>query len=276
MSRPGPRDAPGFTRLDIVRAVSVMAVVVLVVGAALERDRGGLRYPPPGPLDVGGPPIGAEAGVFSIEPGDLAVALDFEVERPAHSRNLEFTRRLRAYPGAPPRIPHGLTLEEYGEVRCAICHERGGWVARFNTYAPVTPHPEQTDCFQCHLPLDELVGRPLPPPGSLVCTQCHVDPDSRPQVFVALDWKPMEWPPTELQPLPGSPNLIPHDVVSRNNCLACHGAPGSVDELRSDHPDRWNCRQCHVPASAEPEFMRALPPDAGSLADGDRQPGEGS
>ena len=197
--RPSPPDPSGFSRLNIVRGVAVMVALVLIVGAGLERDRSEWHYPLPPATDADPAPIAAEAAVFRLGPGDLAVAPDFVVARPAHPRTLDFVRRLRAYPGAPPRVPHGLTGEEYGEARCNICHERGGWVARFSTYAPVTPHPEQTECLQCHLPLDELVGRALPAPGSLVCTQCHVDPDRRPETFVEIDWRPSAWPETDRQ-----------------------------------------------------------------------------
>lgn len=243
-----PADAPGFSRLDIVRAVAVMAALVVFVGAALERVRDDIVYPEPVAQGEWEPEIASEAGAFRLGAEDLAVAPDFEVARPAHPRTLDFSRRLRAYPGAPPRIPHGLTREEYERTSCNVCHERGGWVARFGTYAPVTPHPEQVTCLQCHLPQEGLVGRALPEPGSLVCMQCHVDPDRRPATFVEIDWRPAAWPPTELHAMAGSPHLVPHEVESRSNCLACHGGPGAVAELRTDHPERMNCRQCHVPA----------------------------
>ncbi len=48
----------------------------------------------------------------------------------------------------------------------------------------------------------------------------------------------------------GSPLWIPHDLQLRGNCLACHGGPAAVAEIRTAHPERANCRQCHVPADA--------------------------
>lgn len=246
-------DAPGFSRLNIARGVAVLAAIVVFVGAALERGTEGIRYPAPVPRGEGESGLMSEAQVFRLGTEDLAVAPDFVVARPAHPRTLAFSRRLRAYPGAPPRIPHGLTREEFERTSCNVCHERGGWVARFGTYAPVTPHPEQVTCLQCHLPQDDLVGRSLPEPGSLVCNQCHVDPDRRPAMYVELDWRPAAWPRTELRAMSESPHLIPHDVESRSNCLACHGGPGAVAELRTDHSERMNCRQCHVPAGGGPD-----------------------
>lgn len=247
-----PRPEPSsFSRLDIARAVAFMVVIVLVVGEGLSRERPELRYPPPVAPSAPEEPIGSESGVFRLQPADLAVAPSFTGQRQGHVRSLAIYRRLRAYPGAPPRIPHGLTEDEFRSTSCNVCHLRGGWVARFGTYAPVTPHPELSSCLQCHVPLDELVGRPLPESGDdLVCAQCHVDPDAPPRSFVEIDWRPAAWPRTDVQAMEGSPHLIPHDVELRNDCLACHGGPGAVAELRTDHPERTGCRQCHVPTGS--------------------------
>lgn len=264
--RRGLPDAPGFGRLDIVRAVAVMAALVVVAGAAMERrserssrppagapetagqPTAGWRYPPPGTAGPEEEPLASEENVFRVRARELGVAPDLPSEARGHIRSLEIYRRVRAYPGAPPRIPHGLTEEEFRRVTCNVCHRRGGWVARFGTYAPVTPHPDQTSCLQCHVPLDELVGRPLSDAGSVVCSQCHVDPDAPPRTFVDSDWGPAAWPETDQRAMAGSPHLIPHDVESRGNCLACHSGPGAVAEIRTDHPERVSCRQCHVPA----------------------------
>jgi cytochrome c-type protein NapB len=248
-----PSDSSGFRRLDIVRAVSLMGVAVLVVGAGLERDREGPAYPEPIVDDGVVGPIAAEARVFRIREDQLAVAPDFGDEREGHVRSMEMYRRLRAYPGAPPRVPHGLTVEEFREQSCNVCHERGGWVARFGTYAPVSPHPEASACLQCHLMRDELVGRPRPESeDAVVCVQCHVDPDARPATFADVDWPASAWPSIDLPGPEGGPTLIPHSVEARADCLACHSGPAAVVGLRTDHPERVNCRQCHVPAAPDP------------------------
>jgi cytochrome c-type protein NapB len=252
-SRRPPPGVPGFSRLDIVRAVVLMTLLVLVLGAGLERDREELVYPEPTVEAGGEAPIASEARVFLTREDELGVAPDFDDDRPAHVRSIDMYRRLRAFPGAPPRIPHGLTTEEFQTQSCNVCHQRGGWVARFATYAPVSPHSDYVACLQCHAPRDELVGRPLRDADTgEVCTQCHVNPDAASPSFVALDWQAPVWPATDVQALEGSPHVIPHTVESRGNCLSCHSGPGAVVELRTDHPERVNCRQCHVPAPGAP------------------------
>ncbi|MDX1646204.1 MAG: hypothetical protein R3304_03575 [Longimicrobiales bacterium] len=242
----------GFSRLDIARAVALMVAFVLFVGVALESRGRASAHPEPSPSGDGGGPIETEAGVFRLQAKDLAVAPDYVEDRGAHPRSLAIYRRLRAYPGAPPRIPHGLTDEEFRQGSCSACHEKGGWVARFGTFAPVTPHPEYGACLQCHMPRDELVGLPLPEPGApLVCGQCHVDPDAPPRLFSESDWIGAPWPQTDIQAMEGSPHAIPHAIRGRSNCLACHAGPAAIAALRVDHPEHSNCRQCHVSLADE-------------------------
>jgi cytochrome c-type protein NapB len=204
-------------------------------------------------------PIAAEADVFRAKWGFVASAPDAPARPQARARTLAIYHKLRAYPGAPPRIPHGLTEEEYRTNRCNICHERGGYATRFGAYAPVTPHPENTQCLQCHVPDAMSVGVPLPRVrGQMVCRQCHVDPDRPPPSLVSLNWAPAPWPALHNTALPGSPPIIPHTLQLRGDCLACHGGPGAVRELRTKHPERGNCRQCHVPQ--EPEEQPSVSP----------------
>jgi len=246
---------------DIAAAIVVMAAVVLLVGMSISRANEPAVHPTPireGPVAE---PIASEANVFRTKQAELGVMPTFQGDSSAHVRSLDMYRRLRAYPGAPPRVPHGLTGEEYRGLGCMVCHLRGGWVARFSAYAPVTPHPEQSSCLQCHVPQDGLVGRPLPSRGdSIACLQCHIDPDAPPEIFVELDWETVPWPETDLQAMPESPNRIPHSFQTRNNCLACHAGPGAVVDLRTDHPERVNCRQCHVQLS-EDVGVRSRGPD---------------
>jgi cytochrome c-type protein NapB len=50
------------------------------------------------------------------------------------------TRGQRAYPGAPPAVPHETRMRE----RCESCHGADG------RQALRTPHPERRSCLQCH------------------------------------------------------------------------------------------------------------------------------
>jgi cytochrome c-type protein NapB len=254
---PRPADDAGFSRFNIVRALVLMVLLVVVVGVTLEESSAERSAPELVPSGSALQPVASEAGVYRLGMGDFAIAPDYVEDRGAHPRFMEMYRRLRAYPGAPPRVPHGLTEEEYRRESCNTCHERGGWVTRLGAFAPVTPHPEQGSCLQCHVPRDELVGVPLPEPGAaMVCDQCHLDPDRQPETFVASDWVSTTWPTTDIQAMEGSPHVIPHSVESRNNCLACHAGPAAIASIRVDHPERTNCRQCHVSAVQDDAGVR--------------------
>ena len=109
-------------------------------------------------------PIAAEAEVFRTRPDMLAIEPDARRERRAHPRTLKTFRYLRAYPGAPPRIPHGLTPEEFRTGACKTCHERGGYSSRFAAYVPVTPHPDMGPCLQCHVGDGGITGISRPAP----------------------------------------------------------------------------------------------------------------
>jgi hypothetical protein len=121
---------------------------------------------------------------------------------------------LTTTPGlAQPPIPHPLE----GRERCTVCHETGvGGAPRFPA-----DHAGRTDdtCTQCHVPAGRL---PTPGPG------------------VSL--------PT---PVPGGPPNIPHSLVGREHCLACHAkGVGGAPIPPPDHQGRDNdtCQGCHVPA----------------------------
>ncbi len=66
------------------------------------------------------------------------------------SRTLTYYYSLRQYPGSPPYIVHDLEDEKGQAYECLSCHARGGFTQSMNRFAPVTPHPQQTYCLQCH------------------------------------------------------------------------------------------------------------------------------
>jgi nitrate reductase (cytochrome), electron transfer subunit len=148
----------------------------------------------------------------------------------AKRRTLKEFYARRAYPGAPPLIPHGVENDGIIADRCLTCHENGGYVPSYNAYAPVSPHPEKESCRQCHVPQET----------------------SKP--FVATDWTYPKIPKRNVTALGGSPPRIPHKLQLRENCLACHSGPGAVEEVRVSHPERENCQQCHVPQEEKKVF----------------------
>ncbi|MCH4554098.1 nitrate reductase cytochrome c-type subunit [Aestuariibaculum lutulentum] len=173
------------------------------------------------------PIIPSEIGVFERS----KFALDY-VNMPVdenHQRTLETYYNNRAFHGAPPSIPHPVASERgMGENICLKCHQNGGFVDKFNAYAPVTPHPEMVNCRQCHV---AQVTESL-------FEETNFHKIKAPEVGVnnALD---------------GSPPVIPHQIQMHENCLACHAGPAAPKEIRVTHPERVNCRQCHVPNNKE-------------------------
>ncbi|MFH7321175.1 hypothetical protein ACHHRT_11275 [Desulfurivibrio sp. D14AmB] len=143
-------------------------------------------------------------------------------------RTLNSYYELRQYPGSPPIIPHEVpaSFAAAGGAPCLACHERGGYDPTQDAYAPVTPHPENELCNQCHLP------------------------PKTDQPFVASDWRSIPPPLLGRSELGGSPPPVPHALQLREDCLACHAGPAAVAELRVEHASRGNCRQCHVPLVA--------------------------
>jgi cytochrome c-type protein NapB len=235
-------------------AAAVAAVVVAVRRAAAH----GEEPPPPevATLSAAGEAIAAEVLVFRTRAGVLALGPEARRERSAHPRTLRTFRFLRAYPGAPPRIPHGLSPEEFRTGTCGTCHQRGGYSIRFAAYAPVTPHPELGSCLGCHAIDDGVAGTasPAADPNSR-CPQCH-GPEGRVRSPPrATGWESLWFQPVNL-PASGVPPLIPHDRLLREDCLACHSGPAAVAEIRTTHPERADCRSCHVATDPDAERIR--------------------
>ncbi len=151
-------------------------------------------------------------------------------------RNLADFYTIRQYPGSPPRIPHEVDLSFSGkETDCLSCHEQGGYSPEYGKFAPVTPHPENTLCYQCHV-------------------QAQTE-----ELFVETEWESVPPPLLGQSALGGSPPPVPHSLQLRENCIACHTGPGAVVEIRISHANRGDCRQCHATVvQTEPlkEFKR--------------------
>ncbi len=248
-------------------ATAGAAVVVelkdATVSLGAQRERAEVAIPAPPAA-----PIAAEADVFRTRLDMVAIDPLADPQRGAIQRTTHRYRVLRAYPGAPPSIPHGFTGDEFRTGSCKTCHERGGYSPRFNAYVPLTPHPEMGTCLQCHVGNDELTGVSLPNTDpNTICRQCH-PPNAVRRVETTLDWVPMAWPQLSSKTPDRPPPPIPHDLEFRGNCLACHSGPGSLRTIRTPHPERASCRQCHVaPDAGVGAFTRPVP-DTGDGAGG--------
>jgi cytochrome c-type protein NapB len=154
------------------------------------------------------------------------------LEGTSTGRKLEEYYALRQYPGSPPLIPHKVEEPDLAPIECLTCHLQGGWTEELKKNTPVTPHPEQEACRQCHVTVTEA------------------------DLFVETGWMSVAPPRLGRAALPGAPLPIPHDIQMRGNCIACHVGPGSVATIRVEHPSRGNCRQCHVPENNVEPFKR--------------------
>ncbi len=140
----------------------------------------------------------------------------------------------RAYDGAPPVIPH----RPFG-ASCTSCH--GKWSLEVEGMGPSPPSPHGEEAgFMAY-------SR---------CEQCHVYRETE-QVFAPNLFRGL------VQDLrrgrrqhPLAPPVIPHQVLLRENCAACHTGPLARPEIVCTHPERLRCAQCHASVAETTEFMR--------------------
>jgi nitrate reductase (cytochrome), electron transfer subunit len=155
-------------------------------------------------------------------------ALESPAERePMALREQAITTRalLRAYPGAPPVIPH--PVSEATAPGCLACHATG---VRLGTLVgPALPHEPYASCMQCHVPAVAPLGPEEPAHATAYASR----------------FEPLIAPREGQRAWQGAPPTIPHSTSMRSNCRACHG-PGGRAGLRSTHPQRASCLQCHA------------------------------
>ena len=174
--------------------------------------------------------IPSESGVFRRFDGSTQDYSNMPVDED-HQRTLKKYYDNRAYPGAPPSIPHPVTKERsLGGNTCLQCHQSGGFVEKFNAYTPVTPHPEMVNCRQCHVTKNT----------NSTFKNFDFGIKNPPKVGVGIN-----------NALLGSPPMIPHQLQMRENCISCHAGPGAPKEIRVSHPERINCIQCHLSKSTK-------------------------
>lgn len=215
-------------RVQIGLATLLMGAGIYVLGNNLLAERRTATLLPA--RDIETPVLLKEAGMFQEA---ASVTRQEETPLPASKRNLDLFYSRRAFPGAPPAIPHPLLDKRtMGGKGCNGCHNSGGYVPAFEAYTPITPHPHWTNCLSCHVPATEQTR----------FRETEFVAAPRPRILDAA--------------LPGGPPPVPHSLDNRTNCAACHGGPGAVNEIRTPHPHRQNCRQCHVSPDTQSTFSR--------------------
>ena len=210
-------------RVIIIALVSLLFLAaVVVVGESLRAERQPLALQAAASSQASALPV--ESGVFRRAQRAMAY---MKSEDNQGTRTLEQYYSRRAFNGAPPVIPHQIFDEKgFGGKGCLACHAEGEFIPMLKAYAPVVPHPELSNCKQCHVAKENVAP------------------------FRATSFVGEKPPAIHGSAMPGSPPPIPHSLDMRNNCLACHAGPSAPKEVRTTHPNRVNCRQCH--AAGEP------------------------
>ncbi len=138
----------------------------------------------------------------------------------------------RLYDGAPPVIGHG----DFG-ADCATCHHSQGISVAGVGFAPASPHEDTRE---------EV--------ATTRCRQCHVFANTT-EIFAESDFVGFRQDLRSGGRLyDGAPPTIPHKILMRENCAACHTGPAARTEIATSHPERTRCRQCHVPVSTRDTF----------------------
>lgn len=143
----------------------------------------------------------------------------------------------RSFDGAPPVIPH-----EPFSAGCVSCHNSEGVAVPDVGFSPPSPHEETAGM--------SAISR---------CRQCHVFRQSDTlfveNTFVGLRQDLRTGRRLNLL----APPVIPHQVLMRENCAACHAGPAAREEILTSHPDRVRCRQCHLEQLTTGEFAASGP-----------------
>lgn len=179
-------------------------------------------------------PIVALTALFAAcgaDPGSGTVAV---LDQPGAVKTAAVERaKRRLFDGAPPVIAH----RDFG-ADCLSCHRHGMSVPGVG-YAPTVPH-DNVDT----------------PGGMSRCNQCHVWQTTTTE-FVANDFLGLQQDLRRGQRLNDfAPPVIPHQLLLRENCTACHTGPAAREEIRCPHPERQRCTQCHVEKKVAAEFAR--------------------
>lgn len=220
--------------MRIAIAIVLMFAVVWIAGEMLYQVT---QTPVTSPESEDGVPLGQQEGQFNVLLGETAPPPDGLSN--SDKRDIDTYYERRAYPGAPPYIPHEVKPDMQREGSCLACHRHGGYSPEFNAFAPATPHPQLSSCQQCHVTRETS------------------------DLFRGTTFEAAGKPELEQRALPGSPNPVPHGLQMRENCAACHAGPTAPAEIRTDHPERPGCLQCHVLQETDEEWTRSAGPGEG-------------
>jgi cytochrome c-type protein NapB len=103
----------------------------------------------------------AESQDMNFDDNGKAIFVNYDqisedyLEGTSTGRTLSEYYSRRQYPGSPPFIPHKVEEPDLAPVECLTCHARGGWTDELKKNTPITPHPEQVACRQCHITVTE-------------------------------------------------------------------------------------------------------------------------
>ena len=163
----------------------------------------------------------------------------------AQKSSAEYRAGRRLFDGAPPVIGHG----DFG-ADCSACHNAKGLSVTGVGYAPASPHEGTGEA-------DRTVR----------CRQCHIYATTA-DLFVRSDFVGLRQDLRAGSRLyDGAPPTIPHQLLMRGNCAACHTGPGARAEILTSHPERARCIQCHVPITTRETFPSRLGKGMGGLED---------
>jgi cytochrome c-type protein NapB len=230
MEKPIHQKDPKLGKVFLVFAGICIVVLPVIVFSALSFE----------PKEMETPLI--ETQSMNFDDNGQAIFVNYDqlvkdyLEGTSTERTLSEYYSRRQYPGSPPFIPHKVEEADVAPIDCLTCHARGGWTEELKRHTPITPHPEQVACQQCHVTMTEA------------------------NLFVDNNWMSVAPPRLGRADLPGAPPPIPHELQTRGNCIACHVGPGTVTAIRVEHPSRGNCRQCHVPETSAAPWQRQPKP----------------
>ncbi len=218
--------------LKIAISLAIMVVLVISVGSYL-RKKASEAHIETSKARIA-PMTLLKSSEYQVRPVSSTTPIAPNVPGQLKVRSVKDYYARRAYPGAPPSIPHPINNETLIKQDCNSCHEKGGYVPQYSAFTPVTPHPDFENCLQCH-GLNIEKG-----------------------LFREIDWYKIKPPSIGHSALPGGPPQIPHELQLRKNCQACHSGAAALVEFNCPHPERINCIQCHTPKRDIPDFSRPL------------------